>query len=79
MTNDVDIAIAHDGERLQPLFCLLRTTLCETLTHSIAKGHCKVQRWMLERNHRIVDFSDRRAHFDNLNTPEELRKAESTG
>ena len=72
IAGDAEIAMAHDGQHLQPLHCLLRAELREPLLADVARGHLKVQQWMRSRRHVIVDFSDQPTAFDNLNSPNEL-------
>ena len=69
---DARIALPHDGRRLQPLFALLHRDLLPQLDADIAAGRLAVGRWMLDRVHVEVDFSDCPEGFVNLNTPEEL-------
>ena len=40
-----DIAVASDGEHLQPVVALLRTSLFQQLQQAIAKGETKPRRW----------------------------------
>lgn len=66
-------AIAHDGERLQPLFALLRPALAARLDRDLAGGSLAVGRWFREAGAVTVDFSDQPRAFANINTPEDLR------
>ena len=66
-------AVAHDGDRLQPLFSLLDRELADPLLHWLEKGGRKAAAWMELCGAAVVDFSDRRDMFVNLNHPEELR------
>ncbi len=73
------LVIAHDGQRLQPLFMLLRRTLLPSLQATLSQGHYKVEKWCAEENAAIARFENGEA-FANLNTPSELdaaRKQES--
>lgn len=72
LAGEAEVALAHDGRRLQPLYCLLRVELRGPLTADVERGHLKVQQWMRSRRHAIVDFADSIAAFDNINTPDEL-------
>jgi molybdopterin-guanine dinucleotide biosynthesis protein A len=63
--------VAHDGERRQPLFALYRCDLAAAAAQAVATGH-GVARWQDAIGARDVDFSDRRRHFINLNTPEDF-------
>ncbi|WP_018994729.1 molybdenum cofactor guanylyltransferase MobA [Thioalkalivibrio sp. ALJ2] len=65
-------AIAHDGERLQPLFALLRPDLAARLETDLAHGPLAVGRWFRDIGATVVDFSDQPGAFVNLNTPEDL-------
>ena len=71
---ETDACLAHDGQRLQPLVALLSVSLLNDLKGNIAAGHLKVERWMLEQSHCLVEFNDKRAFF-NINTEEELQQA----
>ena len=66
-----DIAVAHDGERMQQAFALLSCRLLGDLGEYLAAGERKVQVWYAR--HRLVtaDFSARGEVFANVNTPEE--------
>jgi molybdopterin-guanine dinucleotide biosynthesis protein A len=74
---DADIAMAateEDGVRqVQPVFCLLKTTLIESLVAYLTGGQRKIDRWTAQ--HRCVEvlFDDAAAFF-NANTPDELRQ-----
>jgi len=73
---DCDIAVAHDGERLQPVFCLLRTALADSLAQFLGGGGRKIDCWFDRHNVRRVDFSDNPGGFANINSPAELARAE---
>ena len=69
--SNADLAVAHDGERLQPVFALLPTLLHESLLRFLATGERKIDRWYAMHTHLEVDFSDRKEMFLNVNRPEE--------
>lgn len=71
ISRDADIAVAHDGERLQPVFALLRTSLQPSLEDFLSTGERKIDRWFARHHTVPVDFSDQPARFLNVNTPEE--------
>ena len=73
--DNVDVCIAHDGNRLQPLVALLSRSLGPKLDESIQAGHLKVERWMLEQTHCIARFSTQN-EFININNEDELLRAE---
>jgi molybdenum cofactor guanylyltransferase len=66
-----DIAVAHDGKRLQPVYALLHRRVLPDLRLALEQGERKIDRWY-PRNHWItVDFSDVPEQFSNINTPED--------
>jgi len=66
-----DIAVAHDGKRLQPVYALLHRRVLPDLRLALEQGERKIDRWY-PRNHWItVDFSDSPELFNNINTPED--------
>jgi molybdopterin-guanine dinucleotide biosynthesis protein A len=68
---DAIAAVAHDGERRQPLFALYRTELAESAAAG-AKAGQGVRDWQESIGAVEVDFADERRQFHNLNTPEEF-------
>lgn len=75
-TQDADIAVAFDGERLHPVFAALRTELQRDLQQYLLSGERKLQRWFQRHLLVEVDFSDTPQVFANINTPEELAALE---
>lgn len=69
--NQADISVANDGERLQPVFAMIRSTLLPSLLAYIDDGGRKIETWYAEHNMAIADFSDWPNAFININTPEE--------
>jgi molybdopterin-guanine dinucleotide biosynthesis protein A len=70
-TNAARAAVAHDGERRQPLFALYRSELAESAAAG-AKAGQGVWEWQESIGAVEVDFAHRRRQFHNLNTPEEF-------
>ena len=70
-----DISVAHDGERIQPVFCMLKKTLLQSLTDYLAAGERKIDRWFKQHDFAIADFSDKPETFDNINTHEDVESA----
>ncbi len=64
-------AVAHDGERRQPLFAIYARSLAASAAEAAARGEGAWQ-WQRAIGAREVDFSEARAHFANLNTPGEF-------
>jgi len=71
-SNNSRCAIAHDGDRLQPLFSLLSCSIQNELETFLSEGHRKVHDFFLSLDPAICDFSDQGAHFRNFNVPDDL-------
>ncbi len=74
--NGLDIAVANNGERIQPVFSLLKKDLLASLQTFLAAGERKIDRWFGQHSFTEVDFSDYPLAFMNINTPDELVEAE---
>ena len=72
LANQADIAVAHDGNRLQPVFCLIPCRLATHLENYLAKGDRKIDLWFAQHNMVAVDFSDQVDSFINFNQPEDI-------
>jgi molybdopterin-guanine dinucleotide biosynthesis protein A len=70
-----DAAVAHDGERRQPLFALYRRHLAQSAAIALAADH-SVHRWQDAVGAIEVDFSGQAQSFVNLNTLAEVREWE---
>ena len=74
---EAEIAMAAtrgaDGVQVQPVFCLMKTTVMESLVRFTQSGQRKIDRWTAQ--HRCVDvpFDDEHAFF-NANTTDDLRR-----
>ena len=73
-----ELAVAHDGERLQPVHALLPVSLKSSLDHYLQAGGRKVDHWYAQHQVSHVDFSDAPALFKNINTAAQLAALEST-
>lgn len=77
----VSVAWVHDGKRDHPAIALMHRRLAPSLQDYLACGQRRVLAFMREAGGHPVDFSDTRASFANMNSPEELarwhRKTES--
>ena len=72
-----DVAIPFDGERLHPVFLVLKTHLKDSLESYLASGERKVELWLKAQPYITVDFSDEAAIFCNINTLTELSALET--
>ena len=71
-----ELAAAHDGQRLQPVFLLAERRLAADLDAYLAGGGRKVETWLRRHKLALADFSDRPEALANVNTPEELAALE---
>jgi molybdenum cofactor guanylyltransferase len=74
--NEADICVAHDGERMQPVFALLRCSLLPSLLAYLDEGGRKIDTWYGQQRLALADFSTSAETFLNLNTPEDKRMLE---
>jgi molybdenum cofactor guanylyltransferase/molybdopterin-guanine dinucleotide biosynthesis protein MobB len=72
LNEQADIAVAHDGQRLQPVFSLISTALQDDLSQFLEQGDRKIDLWFERHKLVIVDFSDQADSFANFNSPEDL-------
>lgn len=72
---ELEIAAAHDGDRLHPTFALLDKKVLPDMEAYLAGGGRKVQEFYFTRQFASVDFSDCPDAFLNLNTPEDMERA----
>lgn len=66
-----DIGVAHDGNRLQPVYALLHRDTLADLQAALDQGERKIDRWYLRNRWVPVDFSDVPEQFNNINTPDD--------
>ncbi|CAD7856776.1 MAG: Molybdenum cofactor guanylyltransferase (EC 2.7.7.77) [Olavius algarvensis Gamma 1 endosymbiont] len=71
-----EIAVAHDGVRMQPVFALLRRDLLANLLAYLEVGGRKIDTWYAQHRLVIADFSDCADTFFNVNTQQERRVLE---
>lgn len=74
--NDVDVAVVHDGERLQPVISLMRRSLLPSLDAWLAEGKRKIDRWYMQHRMVVVPFDSPEEDFMNLNTQQEVQELE---
>lgn len=77
--SDSEVAwLCSDGQ-WQPLFSLWRTHLYEPLQQALGAGLYSPMQFIRSRQHALLSLSDCAAgDFDNLNSPEDLRRARDT-
>jgi molybdopterin-guanine dinucleotide biosynthesis protein A len=74
LRTDAELAVAHDGQRLQPVFALLDRALLPSLERYLDGGGHKIDQWYARHRMVVVGFSDHAEAFANVNTPEELAR-----
>jgi len=78
--DDAEIAMAaalEDGAlRTQPVFCLLKAELLESLVRYMQSGQRKIDRWTAQHRCVVVEFDDPAAFF-NANTLAELQQLQA--
>jgi molybdenum cofactor guanylyltransferase len=72
-----ELAVAHDGDYLQPLFALISVSLADSVEHYLETGGRKIDRWYNTHRMATVDFSDVAESFANINSPEQRAEIES--
>ncbi|MDX2476800.1 MAG: molybdenum cofactor guanylyltransferase MobA [Gammaproteobacteria bacterium] len=77
--NNADLAVAHDGHRMQPVYALIPRSLLESLQDFLDAGDRKIDLWYARHNTALADFSDVIETFFNINTEEDLRKIDEPG
>ncbi len=66
-----EIGVAHDGERMQPVFALIDRGLLSSLLAFLESGKHKIDLWYARHRLALADFSDSLDTFLNINTPQE--------
>lgn len=79
LRDNADLAVAHDGERLQPVYALIPVRLLPSLDNFMAGGQRKIDRWYVEHVMALADFADAPQTFLNINTPEDRYRLEEEG
>ena len=75
-SNNGELSVAHDGQRLQPVFALLRKELLPSLLAYLEGGERRVDAWYGQHNPTIVDFSDTSDSFININSCDDIKEVE---
>lgn len=78
--NNLELVFASSKEEdgkiwSQPVFCLMKSSLQDSLDTFLSKGDLKIDRWFKELRSGTVVFENPQA-FANVNTPEELAALE---
>jgi molybdenum cofactor guanylyltransferase len=76
---DAEIAVAHDGKRLQPVYALIPVSLQASLQAYLEAGDRKIDLWYAQHSMAQADFSDIPEMFVNINTQEERDRLQGGG
>ena len=72
-----DLALADDGQRQHPVFCLMHRDLHDHIQSVLDRGEHKIERMFSGIKTVCADFSDRPECFRNINRPEDLSAMEN--
>lgn len=68
---NAEISVAHDGERMHPVFALLQRELLPSLRAYLQSGERKIDRWFARHRLVVAHFPDEPETFVNINSPQE--------
>lgn len=71
ISDDAEIAVAHDGNRMQPVYALIPARLSSSLKAFLDQGGRKIDIWYKKHRIALADFSDCPETFRNINTDEQ--------
>lgn len=77
--SEAEIAVAHDGDRMQPVYSLIPTTLINSLSSFLDTGERKIDLWYKQHRVALPDFSDCPEKFRNINTAEQRDRLQNEG
>lgn len=69
-----DLAVATDGQCMQPVHALLPVRLAADLDAFLDTGERRITRWYSRHRVALADFADRPDCFANINTPEDASR-----
>jgi len=72
LSERAEISVAHNGNRLQPVFCVIKKTLATSINNYLQKGGRKIDHWFKQHSVAIVDLSSEEKCFENFNSKEEI-------
>lgn len=68
-----DIAVASDGQRMQPVYALIPVALKASLQQFLEAGERKIDLWYAQHSVSLVKFAAESGLFTNMNTPNDLK------
>ncbi len=69
-----ELAVVHDGEKLQPAFALIPVELRDDLQNYLRRGERKLRNWCKAHRLALADYSDQAECFANINDAAELQQ-----
>lgn len=75
--NNVELVVAHDGWRLQPVFMMIRRDLSHDLAAFLTQGDHQVELWIERHRYARARFFGNARAFSNVNDPDDRRRLES--
>ena len=72
LQNDDEVCTVRCGERLQPVFTLMRTELLSSLLTFLNEGGRKIDRWLVKHRLAYAEFPEHYDAFENVNSKAEL-------
>ena len=73
--DEAELAVAHDGQRMQPVYALIPRSLLSSLLTFLAAGDRKIDLWYAQHKVALADFSDVVESFFNINTEKDHHRA----
>ena len=74
--DEAEISVAHNGDRIQPVFTLMPISLAPSMQAFLDGGGRKIDRWFEQHKLAVTDFSDKPECFRNINNPADLAQME---
>ncbi len=75
--NSAELAVAYDGQRLQPVHALIPVSLQKSLQTFLENGDRKIDLWYKQHKMALADFSDIADVFNNINTADDQNRLQS--
>ena len=74
---EAEISVAHNGDRVQPVFTLMSASLAPSMQAFLDGGGRKIDKWFAQHRLALTDFSDKPDCFRNINKPADLARMEA--
>ncbi len=75
-SENAELAVAHDGNRMQPVFALLRCDLLQNLLEYLDAGGRKIDTWYAQHKTALANFANSPNAFMNINSPNDQQAIE---